>query len=170
MQKILITGNAGSGKTTLSYQIAKRLCLHKLICLDKIVWKPGWVLSTKSERELAFAEITNTQNWIVDGVSKTLLEAADTIIFLDYPRTICYWRVFCRNIKYLFRSRPELPENCSEILAVKKLLKIIWNFEKDVKPIILKHINENLNIKNVFHITCKRYDKSRLFEILSGKK
>ena len=67
MNKILITGNAGSGKPTLSYQLAKIL-IKEIIFLDKIVWKPGWVLAEKEEKEKQFSLITDMHSWIVDGV------------------------------------------------------------------------------------------------------
>ncbi len=35
-----------------------------------------------------------------------------------------------RNLPYLFRSRPGLPENCPEILIVPRLLKIIFRFPR----------------------------------------
>ncbi len=95
------------------------------------------------------------QTWIVDGVSKTILEAADTILFLDYPRRVCYWRAFKRNCKYIFKSRPELPERCPEVRVVGKLIKIIWNFPRLVKPTILRHIGVNTQ-KTIFYITNDR--------------
>jgi adenylate kinase family enzyme len=152
----MITGNAGSGKTTLSLKLAKLLNRQDIICLDKIVWKPGWILVDKEEKELELAKIRKMQSWIVDGVSKTILEAAETILFLDYPRHICYWRAFKRSCKYIFKSRPELPEKCPEILIIGNLIKIIWNFPTLVKPNILKHINENLQKKKIFYITNDR--------------
>jgi adenylate kinase family enzyme len=153
MHKIMITGNAGSGKTIISYKLAKLLNRQDIICLDKIVWKPGWILVDKEEKKLELEKIAKMQSWIVDGVSKTILEAADTILFLDYPRRICYLRAFKRNCKYFFKSRPELPERCPEILIIGKLIKIIWDFPKIVKPDILKHISENLQKKQIFCIT-----------------
>lgn len=153
MHKIMITGNAGSGKTTISNKLAKLLNRQDIICLDKIVWKPGWILINKEQKELEFAKIAKMQSWIVDGVSKTVLEAADTILFLDYPRRVCYLRAFKRNCRYIFKSRPELPERCPEILIIGNLIKIIWNFPKFVKPNILKHISENLQKKKIFCIT-----------------
>lgn len=148
----MITGNAGSGKTTLSYKLAKILERQDVISLDKIVWKPGWVLVNKQEKEMELAKISKTKTWIVDGVAKTILEAADTILFLDYPRHVCFWRAFKRNCKYIFKSRPELPERCPEILVIGKLIKIIWGFPKIARPNILKHFKENPQ-KNIFHIT-----------------
>lgn len=152
MNKIMITGNAGSGKTTLSQKLAKILNRQDVISLDKIVWKSGWKMVGPEERNLEFIKITKMQNWIVDGVSKIILESADTIIFLDYPRKVCYWRALKRNRKYIFKSRPELPEKCPEVLVLVKLVNIIWNFPNIVKPNIIEHINLNLKHKKIFHI------------------
>lgn len=168
MHKIMITGNAGSGKTTLSYKLAKILNRQDVISLDKIVWKPGWILANKEEKEVELKKITNMQTWIVDGVSKTILEAADTILFLDYPRRVCYWRAFKRNCKYIFKSRLELPERCPEILVIGKLIKIIWNFPRLVKPIIIRHIDLNTQ-KNIFYITNDRELKAAINKIKMDK-
>ncbi|WP_165482911.1 AAA family ATPase [Legionella anisa] len=151
MERIFITGNAGSGKTTLSKKIGAILN-REVISLDTIVWQPGWVITPPKERSVQIGHLIKSNRWIIDGVSKDLLKAADTIIFLDYPRRTSYWRVFKRNWRYLFKSRPELPKNCPEILIMKKLIQIIWNFQKMVRPGILDYIEENKGCKNIFHI------------------
>lgn len=154
MQRIFITGNAGTGKTTLSKQISKLLDI-KSYGLDKIVWLPGWQMASTVDKAKKIAEITKQKTWIIDGVSESALKAADTIIFLDLPRRISYIRVIKRNWRYLFKSRPELPKNCPEILIVHHLFKIIWNFPVYVRPSILKHLRDNNEIKNIFHIRSK---------------
>lgn len=75
---------------------------------------------------------------------------------MDYPRYVCYLRVFRRNLKYMFRTRPELPKNCLEILVVGKLIKIIWNFRELVRPTIINHIETNINFKRIFQIRSNR--------------
>lgn len=47
-----------------------------------------------------------------------------------------------RNWRYLCRSRPDLPENCHEILVIRKLLNTIWQFQDNVRPDILKSISQ----------------------------
>lgn len=151
MKRIFITGNAGSGKTTLSKKIGKILCIDPF-SLDKVVWKPGWVMAPAMERSIQIRHLIKPNQWIIDGVSKDILKAADTIIFLDCPRRISYWRVLKRNWRYLFKSRPELPKNCPEILITKKLIQIIWNFQRLVRPGILDYIEEHKDSKNIFHL------------------
>ena len=153
--RIFITGNAGSGKTTLSKQVGNSVGIIPT-CLDKIVWQPNWVQTPKSERSEKIATLINNDSWIIDGVSYDVLKAADVVVFLDYLRIICFMRIIKRNWKYLFTSRPELPPKCPEIKIIKRLIAIVWNFEKLVKPQILQHINENETKQIIYHITNKK--------------
>ena len=136
MRRVLITGNAGSGKSTLATIVSEKLELP-LFGLDQVVWKPGWKTASLEERNEAFERIVAQPQWVVEGVSKKIMAAADTVVFLDVPRWQAYVRVTKRNLPYLFRSRPGLPENCPEILILPKLCKIIWNYPLQVRPNIL---------------------------------
>ncbi len=151
MERVFVTGNAGSGKTTLSKRIGNILS-RDVFNLDTIVWKPGWVMTPPTERSIQIRNLLESNRWIIEGVSKDILKVADTIIFLDCSRRTSYWRVLKRNWKYLFKSRAELPENCPEILIIKKLIQIIWNFQSIVRPGILDYIEDNKDGKNIFHI------------------
>jgi adenylate kinase family enzyme len=85
MERIFITGNADSGKTTLSKKIGAILN-KEVISLDSIIWQPGWIITAPMERSVQIGHLIKSNRWIIDGVSKELLKAADTIIFLDCPR------------------------------------------------------------------------------------
>ncbi|MFD2178567.1 AAA family ATPase [Veronia pacifica] len=135
--KIHITGNAGSGKTTLAKQLGQALNIP-VQSLDGVVWKDGWVAASKEERALGEQKLVRQKQWIIEGVSKTARDSADYVIFLDVPRHICISRCIKRNLPYLFRSRPELPDNCPEILIIPRLFKIIWKFPELAKPNILQ--------------------------------
>ena len=135
-RRVLVTGNAGSGKSTVATALARKLGLPYW-GLDAIVWGPGWVKTPTAVRNARFLEIAATPAWVVDGVSTVLLEAADTLVFLDYPRSTCYRRVLKRNVRYLFSSRPGLPPRCPELLIVPALAKLIWRFPSLVRPQIL---------------------------------
>lgn len=136
MARIFITGNAGSGKTTLARQIGEGLGLP-VFGLDSIVWLPGWKKASSAMREKQLAELISKPDWVIDGVSLTVIEAADTVVFLDVNRRTAFWRCAKRNWRYLFHSRPGLPDHCPEILIVPRLVQIIWRFPAKVRPAIL---------------------------------
>jgi adenylate kinase family enzyme len=147
MRRILVTGNAGSGKTSVAKLLSSQIALS-YIGLDGIVWKSGWVKTPLRERQEEETEIAETPAWVVDGVSILVLRAADTVVFLDYPRYTCFWRVLCRNVPYLFRSRPGLPQGCPEISIVPTLAKTIWQFPKMMRPEILRMGKHVVHIRN----------------------
>ncbi len=155
MKRILITGNAGSGKTSLAQHLALQLN-RPVHSLDSIVWQSGWVRRPREEKEKKISELTSQDSWIIDGVSFSVQEKADVVVFIDVPRYISFWRVFKRNWRYLFRSRPDLPLNCPEWRIIPMLCKIIWNFPKNVRPAILKRMNMKVNNQRCYHIRSNR--------------
>lgn len=143
--RLHITGNAGSGKTTLAKQLGQALNIP-VYSLDSVVWKEGWVAASKEERALGEQKLVNQCHWIIEGVSKTVRENADYVIFLDVPRHICLLRCFQRNLPYLFRSRPELPSNCPEIRVILRLINLIWMFPTLARPIILQSLDQQKGV------------------------
>lgn len=136
--KILVTGNAGAGKSTLGRKVADQLDIP-FYTLDKIFWQPGWQKTPHDEKRQKLATITTTKHWVIDGVSPDVEAIADIIIFLDMPRRVCLVRALNRSRKYLFTSRPDLPPGCPEIRIIPTLVKIIWRFPKRVRPRLLAH-------------------------------
>lgn len=150
-RRIHVTGNAGAGKSTLAKRLGEitGLPVHGL---DKIVWQPGWNKTPVEERRVLEASLITGSYWIIEGVSSSVREAADLIVFLDYPRSICAWRCAKRNWRYLFRSRPDLPPQCPELLVLAKLIKIIWNFSRTVRPKIIAEIYKGGSGASFIHL------------------
>ena len=142
--RIHITGNAGSGKSTFAKNIGDILGIH-VYGLDKVVWKEGWIKTPQHERKRLEEELVARPQWIIEGVSSIACQTADLIIFLDFPRGVCYLRCAKRNWRYLFSSRSDLPDNCPEIKIIPTLAKIIWQFPYITKPIIINEINMEKN-------------------------
>jgi adenylate kinase family enzyme len=141
MVKIFITGNAGSGKTTLAHRLGSDLKVP-VHSLDEVVWRPGWRKTPADERDLAIARLVANPRWVIEGVSPAVLACADMVIFLDVTRRRCIVRCARRNWRYLFSSRPGLPDDCPEIKIIGRLLQIIWRFPRRVRPGILASIEE----------------------------
>ena len=136
-KKILVIGNAGSGKSTTAKKIASDL---ELPCysLDAVVWEEGWKRPSSAEVSQKIQQLINQETWVIDGVDYKAMKAADVVLFLDIPRRTCFKNVAIRNWPYLFKSRPGLPESCPEILIIPTLVKIIWRFPTKVRPKIIE--------------------------------
>jgi hypothetical protein len=151
MKRILVTGNAGSGKSTFAGRIASQLGIP-CVSLDRVVWQSGWKKTPQAERTARIHELTQSDSWVIDGVSMEVQASADTVVFLDVPRRVSFWRVVKRNWRYLFRSRPELPPGCPEILIIPTLVKIIWYFPGKIRPRILAQAHEAGDSQRFFHV------------------
>ena len=110
-RRIVVTGLAGSGKSTLSLALAAKTSLP-VIHLDLHFWKPGWVAPLETEWRARQCDVLAGDAWIADGnYHETLdlrLERADTVVFLDMP----WWRCSGRALLRGFRMPGELPEGC----------------------------------------------------------
>lgn len=155
MKRIMIIGCPGSGKSTLSKQLAVKLKLP-LVHLDQMYWKSNWQpISNEMFDELLLHEVQKDE-WIIDGnYSRTIsmrLEKCDTIIYLDYHRITCLLGVLKRVIKGYGKTREDMGENCPERLDAD-FLKYVWTFnqsrreeylrllscQKDKRVIILRY-------------------------------
>ena len=140
MERIIIIGCGGAGKSTLARQLGEKLNLP-VVHLDKLFWKPGWVESTKEELDGKILAAMEEDRWILDGnYSRTLpmrLEKCDHVIFLDFPRWLCLWGVLKRVATGYGKVRPDMPEGCPERFD-REFMVWIWNFPKNVRPKLLR--------------------------------
>ncbi|MFM5338479.1 AAA family ATPase [Aeromonas enteropelogenes] len=94
MKRILIIGNSGSGKSWLAAQLAERLNIRE-VNLDTIVWQPGGFNPKRPQHEidLAIQTLAQESSWVVEGVfgalAEQLIDAADTLLFLDLDWSVC---------------------------------------------------------------------------------
>jgi len=91
MARIHVTGNAGSGKSTLADSIGRSLGLP-VYGLDSIVWMPRWQKTPAEIRQKKEDALTARPDWVIEGVSKSVRDKADLVIFLDLGRGLCLYR------------------------------------------------------------------------------
>lgn len=134
MNRILVLGSPGAGKSTFSRRLGIALGFP-VIHLDAHFWEPGWEIPEReawveTQREL----IDSSDSWIMDGnYGSTIdvrLRAADTVIVLDCSTYICLYRVLKRWLQYRDRSRPDMAEGCPEKVDVE-FLRYIWSFPSE---------------------------------------
>lgn len=140
MQRIMIIGCAGAGKTTLAQNLAERLSIP-WFSLDKLHWKQGWVSTDKTIMAIRQQEVLAGDHWIIEGnytgIISDRLACADTIIFLDFPLYICLPRVLWRCWKYRGRVRPHMAAGCSENFD-PEFLRYVIAFRKERRPELFK--------------------------------
>ncbi len=142
MQRIVILGCSGSGKSTFARALGATLN-RPVTHLDAIFWRPGWVETPRPEFAAMQERLVQAETWIMDGnYSATLdirLERADTILYFDLPRRVCLWSVMRRVLTYHGRSRPDLSPGCPEKFDFGFLL-LTWNHRKRSRPGVLQKL------------------------------
>ena len=155
MQKVIVIGSPGSGKSTFALKLGKQLKLP-VLHLDSHFWKPGWIKTSESEWRKVETKLVSGDKWIIDGnFSRTFdirFPAADTIIYLDFPTRICMWRVIKRMIKGYGKVRPDLAEGCPEKIDFV-FFKWVWTFRKKHLPNTMKYLNDYSQSKNIIIFT-----------------
>ena len=117
MQRVLVIGPCGAGKSTAAVELGGVLGLP-VHHLDQLHWREGWVESSRDELLEALAPIIAGERWLVDGnyggTMAARLARADTVVYLDYPTWLCLWRAFGRVRRFRGRSRPDMAPGCPE--------------------------------------------------------
>ena len=141
MQRILVTGCCGAGKSTFSKKLQSILKLG-LIHLDQYYHKPNWEEPEKAEWEKIVHTLVQKSSWIMDGnFSGTMdvrIKSADTIIYLDYPTLKCFWRVIIRIFKYHGVARSDMANGCKEQFNLEFLHFVLTFNSKNRKRFIQK--------------------------------
>ncbi len=142
MQRIVIVGSGGSGKSMLAKQMGAALG-RDVVHLDRLLWKPGWVRVAPQEQEAVIAEAVSGPSWIVEGdhirTQALRFAACDTIIFLDFSRQVCLWRTLRRFALNYGKSRLGMADGCPERLNWT-LLKWVWRYPLDNRAQVVDNI------------------------------
>jgi len=104
MRKVAVIASAsGCGKTTVGRLLATRLGVP-FVELDALNHGPGWTEATAEQLRARVAPIVATDGWVIDGgyrgkLGDLVLEAADTVVWLDLPRREWLPRLFRRTVR-----------------------------------------------------------------------
>ena len=144
MERILIIGCGGAGKSTLARQLGKKLDLP-VVHLDTLFWKPGWVQESREEFDRKLSVELEKPKWILDGnFNRTMpqrMAKCDTIIYLDFPRLACLMGVIKRIVTTYGKVRPDMGDGCPERFDLE-FLRWVWNYNKNNRERNYQLLNE----------------------------
>lgn len=168
MKKVLIIGCGGAGKSTLARRLGAQLEIP-VVHLDREFWRAGWQMTPSDEWTDRLRDLIRGDSWILDGnYVNTLhirLSEADTVIYLDFSKWICLWRLLKRRLQYGKMNRPDMTKECNERLNIA-FFKWVWNFKREVDPKIREILGANGAAKSI--ITLKNSKQLERFVQLSG--
>lgn len=147
MRRVAVIGPAGAGKTTLAVELGAILGID-VVQLDRLFWQPGWVKTSDEECEVIQEAALAGDAWVADSAAprafRTRLEAADTIVFLDLPLSLCALRALRRRIRTRGRARTELAPGCAPARvdrAARKYLDYVRSYRGERRPQILVELD-----------------------------
>jgi adenylate kinase family enzyme len=139
MQRVLVIGSGGAGKSTFAAQLARATGLP-LVHLDAVYWRTGWVKTPKAQWAAVVEAMIREPRWIIDGNYGGTLElrraACDTVVFLDRPRLLCLARVVKRFVRFRKQSRPDVTPGCPDRITME-FLWWIWGYPRRRRPEIM---------------------------------
>ena len=93
MKKINVIGTSGSGKSTFSKKLARKLNFP-YIELDAIYWGKNWYEPSDEDLFKNLEQALAQENWVLDGnYTRTIpikWKEVDTVIWIDFS----FWRTF----------------------------------------------------------------------------
>jgi shikimate kinase len=101
----VIASASGNGKTTLGRALAARLDVP-FVELDALVHGPNWTETSDEDLRALVTPIVRSDAWVIDGtyrskIGNLVLDAADTIVWLDLPIRVWFPRLLRRSARRL---------------------------------------------------------------------
>lgn len=112
MNRVVVVGSSGSGKTTVARRLASVLDAPFLE-MDSVFHRYGWADDPPDDFLPTLDDFTRPDRWVIDGnytshgVRDVVWPRADTFVWLDPPRRTTVSRVVRRTLRRIF-TREEL--------------------------------------------------------------
>jgi len=170
MKRVAIIGNAGSGKSYVSQELARRLGL-RYIDFDSAVIGPNWERVPRAERLELFDALTRDGGWTTDGhlranrpEEQLILSRADTVIWLDFPRWRIMASVIPRTLRNTITRKPLWNGNVETwrmLLSPDHSILFAWNMHARLKRDYEQLFSDQENASRTFIRFKNRRDVNR---------
>ncbi len=148
MERIIVIGCPGSGKSTFSRALQK-ITRIPLYHLDMMNWNSDRTTVAKAVFRERLSDTIQKEQWIIDGnygsTIEMRLQACDTVFFLDYPVQVCLEGVKARKGK----ERTDMPWVESEDKIDEEFIEFIKNYNDVSRPAVMQLLKKYSD-KSVF--------------------
>ncbi len=135
MKRVMIVGGPGSGKSTLARWLGAQtgLPVHHM---DHIHHLPNWEPRPMTEKHAMAHAVEAQEAWVFEGGMSSTYDTraarADTLIWLDLPVGLRFWRVVKRLWQSYGQRRPDMAEGCVETVGAHTWEFFVWIFQTRV--------------------------------------
>lgn len=164
MQRVVVIGTTGSGKSTMAHKVANAISANA-IDLDDLLWQPGWVKRPAEEIIELLREPLQAERWVIAGNNRKsrdfIWAQADTVIWLNYSFLVNFSRLLFRTIKRV-ATRQEVMPGCVETFRSQFLdpdSLLVWFFQTFWKR--KKEYRELLANPGYAHLTAIEFNHPR---------
>ena len=177
MQRVVVIGTTGSGKSTVAGALATRLGVRP-VDADDLFWNPGWVETELDEFRAKVDTATSTDRWVLAGnyfsrIVDITWPRADTVVWLDLPLPLVLYRSVVRTIRRGItkqvvcngnteKARFVLPERFT---GETPLWMFAWRFKRNQHPRIETFLADNPHL--TVHRLRSRAEVARFLGALS---
>lgn len=139
MNKVIIIGCPGSGKSTFARKLAEKTGLP-LYYLDMMYWNADKTTVSKEVFLHRLNNVLSENEWIIDGNYASTMElrmsVCDTIFFLDFDSDVCLSGINERKGK----QRPDMP--WIETEDDEEFLQFIRDYNTNSRPKVIELLNK----------------------------
>lgn len=156
MQRIVVIGNSGGGKSVLARRLATDLQLPYFEA-DALLWTQGWQLAQDYAEK--HAALISQDSWIVDGLGErssipSRLARATTIVLVDLPLWMHFYLAAKRHGEWSEGTLEHPPAGNAQAPPMEALFKNIFEVDKDWMPGIRLQVElEQQNGKRVVKVS-----------------
>jgi adenylate kinase family enzyme len=153
VERVVITGPAGAGKSELARRLGDLLGLP-VLHLDTLFWRPGWVPTTPEEWEALQRRELAAETWIADAQYDDVLpdwvRTADTVVLVDASPVRCLWRLGRRRLnRAASSSTPAGTVPGAVHRALLKFLRNQWVYRTRVRRELVDELSRARNGRRV---------------------
>jgi adenylate kinase family enzyme len=140
MARIVVIGNAAGGKSTLARHLAQHRALP-LAEVDRLLWQPGWTLTTEADYARGHAGIVAQERWVIEGLGRQdsiaeRLTRATEIVLIDMPLWMHFWLAAERQIAWSQGRLGNRPAGAGEMPPTRELFRTMWEVDQNWLPAI----------------------------------